>query len=61
MDKVTGYFGEVRAELQKVKWPKRQEVVKLTATVVIISVVVSAYLGTLDYLFARALELLLVK
>jgi preprotein translocase subunit SecE len=59
MDKVTGYLRGVREELKKVIWPKREEVVKLTATVVIISVIVSAYLGTLDYIFARALEILL--
>lgn len=61
MNKVTGYLRGVREELSKVVWPKRSEVIKLTATVVIISVVVSAYLGALDYMFARALELLLAK
>jgi preprotein translocase subunit SecE len=60
-NKATGYFGEVRAELAKVVWPKREEVVKLTATVVMISAIVSAYLGALDYIFARTLELLLVR
>jgi len=61
MQRLTGYFREVRAELLKVIWPKRKEVIKLTGTVVILSVIVSAYLGALDYLFARALELLLVQ
>ncbi len=61
MNKATGYLREVRVELSKVTWPKREEVVKLTATVVIISVIVSVYLGALDYLFARALELLLAQ
>lgn len=59
MDKLTAYFRSVREELSKVIWPKRSEVIKLTATVVIISAVVSLYLGALDYTFARALELLL--
>jgi preprotein translocase subunit SecE len=61
MDKATEYLREVRAELSRVTWPKRKEVIKLTATVVLISAIVSAYLGALDYVFARALELLLVK
>jgi len=59
MNKVTVYLRGVREELRKVVWPKRSEVIRLTATVVIISVVVSAYLGALDYALARALELLL--
>jgi len=61
MNKLTGYFSQVREELKKVVWPKRDEVVKLTATVVVISIAVSAYLGALDYLFARVLEVLLAQ
>lgn len=59
MDKLTAYFRSVREELSKVIWPKKREVIKLTATVVIISAIVSAYLGLLDYTFARTLEALL--
>lgn len=61
MDRLTAYIRSVREELSKVIWPKRSEVVKLTAIVVIISAVVSAYLGALDYIFARALEALLAQ
>lgn len=61
MDRLTGYFREVRTELARVTWPKKQEVVKLTATVVLFSAIVSAYLGALDYMFARALEFLLAR
>lgn len=59
MEVLTAYIRSVREELAKVVWPKRSEVIKLTTTVVIISAVVSAYLGALDYIFARTLELLL--
>lgn len=61
MDKALSYFREVKAELSRVTWPKRDEVVKLTATVVLISAIVAAYLGVLDYMFASALELLLTR
>ena len=61
MNKVTAYLRGVREELRKVIWPKRSEVVKLTATVVIMSVAVGAYLGALDYVFSRTLELLLTR
>jgi preprotein translocase subunit SecE len=59
MNKVTGYIRGVREELLKVVWPKKEEVLKLTATVVIITLIVSAYLGFLDYVFARTLEFIL--
>jgi len=61
VDKALSYFREAKAELSKVTWPKRDEVVKLTATVVLISAIVAAYLGVLDYMFASALELLLTR
>ena len=55
------FFKEVNAELRKVTWPKRDTVLKLTAVVIAVSVVVSIYLGGLDYVFAKGIELLLRK
>lgn len=55
------YVREVREELSKVEWPKRREVIKLTATVVIITLIIGAYVGALDYIFAKALELVLAS
>jgi preprotein translocase subunit SecE len=53
------YFKNVRLELSKVVWPKREEVIKLTLIVVIISAAVGAYTGVLDFLFTKALEFLI--
>lgn len=53
---ITNYLREVRAEMEKVSWPKREEVTKLTAVVSIISVIVGVYLGALDLLFTKMLE-----
>ncbi len=58
---VISYFSEVKVELSKVTWPKREEVVKLTAIVFVISGLVGLYLGGLDYLFTKLLELLVAK
>ena len=55
------FFQEVKAELFKVTWPKREIVIKLTLVVIGVSAVVAVYLGGLDYLFAKAIELLLRK
>ena len=53
---VLTYFKEVRFELSKVVWPSRSEVVKLTATVLLISLIVGLYVGGLDYLFVKLVE-----
>ena len=56
-----GFLSEVKTEVSKVTWPKRDDVIKLTLIVVVVSVVVGAYLGGLDYLFTKLLELLVYK
>jgi preprotein translocase subunit SecE len=52
------FLKEVVAELKKVTWPTREETVKLTVVVIVISVVVGAFIGGLDSLFLRATTLL---
>ncbi|MBI2103860.1 preprotein translocase subunit SecE [Candidatus Woesebacteria bacterium] len=54
------YFSEVKLELSKVVWPKKQEVVRLTLVVLSISAIVGIYLGGIDYLFTKLLESLIV-
>ena len=56
MLKPLNYFLEVKAEMDKVTWPKVSEVTKLTITVLIITAVVGAYLGSLDLGFTKLLE-----
>jgi len=53
------YLKEVRLELSKVVWPKREEVIKLTLIVIIISVIVGLYLGALDFIYTKLLELII--
>lgn len=55
------FFKEVRAELGKVSWPKRNEVIRLTGVVIAASALVGVYLGGLDYIFTKAVELLLKR
>ncbi len=55
------FFKEVKTELSKVAWPKRNLVIKLTLVVIGVSVAVAIYLGGLDYVFAKGIELLLKK
>ena len=61
MEKVLGYFSEVRAELSKVTWPKRQEVIRLTLVVFAISLIVAFYVGGLDFVFTKILEIIFAR
>lgn len=49
----TKFFSEVASELKKVTWPTRQETVKLTVAVIVISVAVGLFVGGLDILFVN--------
>lgn len=55
------FFKEVRAELTKVSWPKRPEVIRLTLVVLAASAAVGVYLGGLDYLFTKIIEIILKR
>ena len=51
------FLKEVRDELKKVVWPTRQEVIRLTAVVIIVSLVVGLYLGGIDFILTKILAL----
>jgi len=47
------FVKESIAELKKVVWPTKQQVIKLTLIVVGVSILVGAFIGGLDYLFTQ--------
>ena len=55
------FFKEVRSELKKVKWPARDQVVKLTIVVVAVSFVMGLYIGGLDLVFTKVTTVFLKK
>ncbi|MEK7537268.1 MAG: preprotein translocase subunit SecE [Patescibacteria group bacterium] len=57
--KIVEFLKDVRAELRKVSWPSRQETIKLTGVVILISVILAAFLGLLDFGFITLLNKLL--
>jgi len=59
LSKVRNYFKESKTELSKVSWPGKNELVRLTVVVIAITIAIGAYLGLLDYIFNRILELLI--
>ncbi|MFO0702704.1 MAG: preprotein translocase subunit SecE [Candidatus Andersenbacteria bacterium] len=55
------YLREVREELGKVTWPKRQEVIQGTIRVILVSLVFAIVLGVVDYGAQRGLDKLLTR
>ncbi len=53
------YIKESKAELDKVVWPTRSETIRLTITVVIVSVIIGAYITGLAALFAKVVASIL--
>ena len=53
---VITYLKDAKAELSKVVWPKPKDVIKLTLTVLIVTLILGGYLGALDLGFAKLLE-----
>jgi preprotein translocase subunit SecE len=53
------YISEVRAELGRVMWPTRREVINYTIVVVATLIVVTGLVALLDFLFAEGLITLL--
>jgi preprotein translocase subunit SecE len=52
LGKVVQFFKEVRVELGKVTWPSRQELIGSTIIVVVLSLIMSVYIGLLDFLLS---------
>jgi preprotein translocase subunit SecE len=51
-----GFFRETQDELKKVTWPTRNEVIRLTVVVIIVSVGIGLYIGALDFVFTNILQ-----
>ncbi len=54
-ERVVRYLREVRAELVRVDWPTRPELIASTIVVVVVLLVLAAYLGAWDALFTYLL------
>jgi preprotein translocase subunit SecE len=57
---ITKFFHEVRTELAKVTWPTRSDALNLTIAVVLVSALVTAYVGGVDYLLTQGVKWLAV-
>ncbi len=53
------FFREVKAEMRKVSWPGKKELIAYTGVVFISVVIIAALIGLIDGIFARLLEFFL--
>jgi preprotein translocase subunit SecE len=57
MKKIILFFQESFAELKKVTWPGRDEVISSTKVVLVSTVVIAAVLGLLDFILVKLVDL----
>ena len=59
MSKVGQFLRESKAELKKVVWPSRADVVSSVKVVIISTIIVAIVLGLLDFAFTEAFRALM--
>ncbi len=59
--KVQEYFRSVRAEVSRVSWPSRREIVTFTVLVIVLTLALGIYLGLVDVVLQHLLRLLVTK
>jgi len=55
------FLSEVKLELEKVTWPKRNTVVNYLGLVIVVSAVVTIFIGTADFSLTKTLEYFISK
>ena len=55
---VPTFTRDIIDELKKVTWPTRKETIRLTLVVIGISLIIGVYIGIIDILLTKGLELL---
>lgn len=56
LERIRRYFREVRAELSRVDWPSRQELIAMTVVVIVVLLAMALYLGLWDLLFTLLVQ-----
>ena len=52
------FVSDIIDELKKVSWPTRAETIRLTTIVIIVSLIIGLYVGIIDILLAKGLEVI---
>lgn len=57
--KITNFFSEVTVELKKVSWPTKNELIGSTSVVIISVAIMALYIGICDFIFSKAIHLVI--
>jgi preprotein translocase subunit SecE len=58
MKKIVQFFKDSYAELRKVVWPSREDVIASTKVVLVSTLVMAAVLGLIDYLLLSGIDVI---
>ncbi|MCK5533602.1 preprotein translocase subunit SecE [bacterium] len=58
LTKATRFLKEVNAEMKKVTWPNKKEVIASTIVVIILVFIVAIFVGTMDFFLSIILAIL---
>ena len=56
MKKIVQFFKDCVAELKKVVWPSKDDVVASTKVIVVSTVIVALFLGLIDFVLVRGMD-----
>jgi len=59
INKAVDFFNDVEIEGKRVTWPSLKETIRSTGAVVLISAILAAFLGFVDFLFSMAVKFIL--
>lgn len=58
---VTRFFKDIRAELKKVIWPNREQLINNTATVLIVCLLIGALIWIADFALLKVSEIVFIR
>ena len=60
-EKTKEFFKEVYVEMRRASWLSKNDIIKYTAIVLVVTIIVSFFLGGLDYIFSSAIKMFIFK
>ena len=57
--KVQNFFGEVLAEMKKVSWVTRQELLDATLIVIFSSLILGIFVGVIDFVYSKGVSVII--
>jgi len=61
MNKIMTFLAEVKVELSKIVWPKREELIGSSVIVCLFAVFMAILLGFMDFSFSQVIKKLLIS